>query len=79
MELTSVQQTAGHSASAAVSRPRSGALVGRSVAVSGAWQAATQAFAVPGAISSIDLATKPATHMYVDPNHRVRRLREPSP
>jgi hypothetical protein len=47
--------------------------------VSGAWQAATQAFAVPGAISSIDLATKPATHMYVDPNHRVRRLREPSP
>lgn len=79
MELTSVQQTAGHSAFAAASRPRSGALVGASVAVPGAWQATTKAFAVSAAISSIDLATKPATHMYVDPNHRVRRLREPSP
>ncbi len=79
MELTSVQQMAGHTASAAASRPRSGALVGGSVAVPGAWQSATQVFAVPAAISSIDLATKPATRMYVDPNHRVRRLREPSP
>ena len=78
MELTSVQQTAGHRAFAAVARPRSGALVGQSVTVPGAWQA-TQAFAVSAAISSIDLATKPATRMYVDPNHRVRRLREPSP
>jgi hypothetical protein len=44
-----------------------------SLAISCSWPAA--------AIAPISaFATKPATHMYVDvPNHRTRRLREPSP
>ena len=79
MELTSVQQMAGRPAFATAPRPRSAAVTGQPVAASGSWQLGAKASAVQAAISSIDLTTKPATHMYVDANHRVRRLREPSP
>jgi hypothetical protein len=73
MELTIVQQTAGRQTLAGAPRLRSVAGTGLSLAISCSWPAA--------AIAPISaFATKPATHMYVDvPNHRTRRLREPSP
>lgn len=75
MELTSVQQTAGRQAPAGASRESLGSASGtdRSHSVSCSWPATALA---PIAA----FATKPATRMYVDvPNHRTRRLREPSP
>lgn len=72
MELTSVQQTAGRQAPAGAPRQSLGSASGtaRSHSVSCSWPAAPIAA----------FATKPATRMYVDvPNHRTRRLREPSP
>lgn len=81
MELTSVQQTAGRRAPAGAPRQSLGSASGtaRSHSVSCSWPAA--ASLKSAALAPIAaFATKPATRMYVDvPNHRTRRLREPSP
>jgi hypothetical protein len=73
MTLIGRQQMAGRQALAAAPRLGSAVAAGRSL--SSLWQAAASIDTAP-----IAFATKPATRMYVDvPNHRTRRLWEPSP
>ena len=73
MTLIGTQQTAGRQALAGAPRLGSAAGAGRSLACS--WPATAASIDT----ASIAFATKPATHMYDVPNHRTRRLWEPSP
>jgi copper(I)-binding protein len=77
MTLIGTQQTAGRQARAGAPRLGSAAGAGRSLACS--WHAAALSIDT----APIAFATKPAsvaTAMYIDvPNHRTRRLWEPSP
>jgi hypothetical protein len=73
MTLIGTQQTAGRQALAGASRLGSAAGAGRSLR---SWPAADVSIDT----APIAFATKPATRMYVAvPNHRTRRLWEPSP